>query len=100
MTRDEQREAAWQEYFKSIKDHPHGPMPRTAFDAGYTAGSEGRWIPIRSVDDLPKIAGDYAITTGTGMVTTSYFCPCGNGHWSYAGIVIAWMRKPPAYKED
>lgn len=105
MNRDETREAARMKYLSEFKpDVTEEGLRMTlaranAFDAGYQAGSEGRWVPIRSVDDLPKENGEYIWQRKDGRI--------GAGHYHTAlhkdeivNTCVAWHPMPPAYKED
>lgn len=102
MNRDEAREAAWRKFCRENGDTDIRicAMPANElFNAGYQAGSEGRWVPIRSVDDLPKENGEYIWQRKDGRI--------GAGHYHTAlhkdeivNTCVAWHRLPPPYQED
>lgn len=101
MNRDEAREAAIDDYrlrFGEVKGHELDAVV-FGFNRGYQDGSEGRWVPIRSVDDLPKENGEYIWQRKDGRI--------GAGHYHTAlhkdeivNTCVAWHPMPPAYKED
>ena len=77
---------------------------RDAYEDGYNAGQQDRWIPCSK--DLPKQDGEYLVTC-LGYKDKPYVCTLYYGYvnewdddmWDCCKPdVIAWMLKPERYK--
>lgn len=98
------REKAWDDLLDSnIPFSGKNGLSNEIFNRGYDAGyADGRddWVPIE--DALPTEDGKYWVTTESGRVATTLFCPFRKNKWDTVDDVIAWQEyyEPNPYRQQ